>query len=188
MTSDRITRREVAVRVATIVSGVGAAATALGAPRAGWLAIPRAEEITRDHEAIHQEVAFKAPRKRVYEALVDAKIFEKVVQQSAATKSGMKLGTEPLAISREPGGVFTLYGGHISGRHVELVPEQRLVQAWRVAVWDPGFFSIARFVLQEDGSGTKLVFDHIGFPDGQGAHLAEGWKGNYWEPMAKVLA
>jgi len=30
--------------------------------------------------------------------------------------------------------------------------------------------------------------DHVGFPNGDGADLAQGWHENYWEPLAKYLA
>jgi activator of HSP90 ATPase len=145
------------------------------------------EKISRTGESIHQETAFKASRKRVYEALTDTKQFNKVTELSGAMQSGMPLGTAPTEISREVGGAFSLFGGHISGRHIELVPNQRIVQAWRVADWGPGVYSIAKFELAEQGSGTKIVFDHTGFPAGQGEHLAAGWKANYWEPLEKFL-
>jgi activator of HSP90 ATPase len=86
------------------------------------------------------------------------------------------------------GGTFSIFGGHIVGRHLELLPDERLVQAWRVPDWKPGIFSIARFQLNKQGSGTRLVFDHTGFPQGLGQHLADGWKANYWEPLQKYLA
>jgi Activator of Hsp90 ATPase homolog 1-like protein len=35
---------------------------------------------------------------------------------------------------------------------------------------------IAKFELVEQGSGTRVVFDHTGFPKGQTDHLAAGWK------------
>src|SRR6266446_9413065 len=88
------------------------------------------EEISRTAEAIHQEPVFKASRKRVYEALTDAKQFDKVIQLSGVMQS-MHLGDKPAEISREVGGAFTLFGGYITGRHIELVPNQRIVQAWR---------------------------------------------------------
>jgi uncharacterized protein YndB with AHSA1/START domain len=146
------------------------------------------EGVTHTAESIHQEPVFKASRKRVYEALTEAKQFDKVVRLGAAIESGMSLGSAPTEISNRAGGAFTLFGGHIVGRHIELVPKERIVQAWRVATWEPGVYSIARFELKEQGAGTKLVFDHIGFPASQGQHLAEGWRGNYWEPLEKYLA
>ena len=139
-------------------------------------------------EVIHQEVAFKVSRKRVYDALTDAKQFNRVVMLSAAMQSGVAPGGKPVEVSSEAGGAFSAFGGHITGRHVELVPGERMVQAWRAAGWGPGQYSIARFELVEQGSGTKLVFDHTGFPQGQAQHLAEGWKANYWEPLEKYFA
>jgi activator of HSP90 ATPase len=145
------------------------------------------EEISRTAESIHQEALFKASRKRVYEALTDAKQFDKVIQLSGAMQS-MHLGDKPTEISREVGGAFTLFGGYITGRHVELVPNERIVQAWRTGGWAPGVYSIAKFELVEQGSGTKIVFDHTGFPKGEAEVLASGWKAHYWEPLGKLLA
>ena len=38
---------------------------------------------------------------------------------------------------------------------------ERIVQLWRVVDWNPGIYAIARFELTEQGSGTKIVFEHI---------------------------
>jgi activator of HSP90 ATPase len=174
------TRRQVMAGVAVAFGGLG-----LG-PVMGWAA-PE-EEISHTAEAIHQEPVFKASRKRVYEVLTDAKQFDKVIQMSAAVKTGAVKAPNPPEISREIGGAFTLFGGYILGRQLELVPNERIVEAWRVGSWEPGIYSIARFELVEQGSGTKIVFDHTGFPKGKAEHLAEGWKINYWEPIEKLLA
>jgi activator of HSP90 ATPase len=181
--------REKVVALATrrqVITGgaVALGMLALGTDRA---LAAGAEDILHAEEAIHQEPVFKASRKRVYESLTDANQFAKVVELSAAMKGGMKLGTKAAEIGREAGGAFALFGGYISGRQVELVANERIVQAWRTGSWDPGSYSIAKFVLVESGGGTKIVFDHTGFPKGQAEHLAEGWRGNYWEPLAKVL-
>jgi activator of HSP90 ATPase len=186
MVANPFTRRDFSIRLVSLVSGLGLAGSAFG--HTGIVRAARfdgSDEVSHTCEAIHQEVIFKTDRKRVYDALTDAKQFNKVVQLSAA---GMSLGNVPTEISREEGGTFSLFGGHILGRHVELVPNERLVQAWRVSNWNPGVYSIAKFALAEQGPATKLIFDHTGFPDGQGQHLAEGWKSNYWEPLQKYLA
>jgi uncharacterized protein YndB with AHSA1/START domain len=146
------------------------------------------QEITRAMESIHQEVSFKASPERLYAALTEARQFEKVIQLSAAAQSGMIKAAGPPEISSQAGGAFTVFGGHIVGRQIELVPGVRIVQAWRTVDWEPGVFSIARFELAKQGAGTRLVFDHTGFPKGQAEHLAQGWTGNYWEPLAKFLA
>jgi activator of HSP90 ATPase len=181
-------RRDFAARAIALLSGLSAARTALGFTDSLGPAGPVAvDEVSHSAETIHQEVGFKSRPGRVYEALIDDKQFDHVVQLSEAMQSGMSLGTKPTQISREVGGAFSLFGGHIVGRHIELVPDERIVQAWRVANWSPGVYSIARFELAAQGSGAKLVFDHTGFPEGQGQHLADGWKSNYWQPLTKYL-
>ena len=173
------TRRQAIVGVAMAFGGV-----ALGSTKA-WAGAE--EEISRTAEAIHQEPVFKASQKRVYEALTDSAQFDKVIQLSGVMQS-MHLGDKPAEISREAGGAFTLFGGYITGRHVELVPNERIVQAWRTGSWDPGVYSIAKFELVEQGTGSRIVFDHTGFPKGAAEVLASGWKAHYWEPLAKLLA
>src|SRR5438477_11482923 len=98
-------------------------------PSEAWARVE--EEISHSAEAIHQEPVFKASRKRVYETLTDAKQFDKVIQLSAAVKSGMAKAPNPPEISREAGGAFALFGGYIFGRQLELVSNERIVQAWR---------------------------------------------------------
>jgi activator of HSP90 ATPase len=171
-----------------VISGSAAALGVLAIGNGRALAAAVEDGILRAEEAIHQEPVFKASRKRVYEALTDGTEFGKVVMLSAAMQSGgMKLGTKAVEIGREPGAAFTLFGGYITGRQVELVPNERIVQVWRAGSWEPGSYSIAKFVLVEQGAETKIKFDHTGFPNGQAEHLAEGWRVNYWEPLAKFL-
>ena len=126
--------------------------------------------------AIHQEIVIPASPDRVYAALTTS------AQFTEAT------GGRPAEIATTDGGAFSLFGGMILGRHIELVPGVRVVQAWRVKLWEPGVFSLVRFTLTAEGSGTKVVLDHAAFPEGQEPHLAAGWATNYWEPLAKYLA
>lgn len=164
-----------------------------GAVAAGGLVLKPADALavtddglSQTAEAIHQEPIFKATPKRVYEALTDAQQFQKMELFSVAMKS-LDVKSKPAKISTEAGGAFSLFGGYVTGRQIELVPNQRIVQVWRAGGWPSGAYSIARFELTEQGAGTKLVFDHTGFPAGTGQHLAAGWKGNYWEPLEKFL-
>ena len=136
----------------------------------------RDDGISRTAEAIHQELVFNATPERVYDTLTDQVRFSKLT------------GGLTAEISRDAGGAFSLFGARIKGRNVELVPNERIVQAWRSESWEQGLYSIARFELMPQGTGTKLVFDHTGFPKGQAEHLAIGWRANYWDPLAKFLA
>lgn len=124
---------------------------------------------------IHHEVSFQASPARVYAALMNAD------EHAAFTANGAA------EISREAGGAFSTHGGQIVGRNIEIVPEQRIVQAWRVNNWPDGVYSLICFELHSEGDGTKLVFDHWGFPEGTRDHLDAGWTTRYWEPLRKYL-
>jgi uncharacterized protein YndB with AHSA1/START domain len=124
---------------------------------------------------LHQEVEIKATRQRIYEALLDSKQF--------ATFTGM-----PAEIDRAAGGAFSIFGGLVTGRNVELVSNQRIVQAWRPADWDAGIFTLVKFDLKDWASQTKVILDHTGFPEGNFRHLDSGWYLRYWEPLRKFLA
>ncbi|HYL94642.1 MAG TPA: SRPBCC domain-containing protein [Terriglobales bacterium] len=198
MASQFLTRRDFSVRIAQALPMLAVAGTVFASEQPPSLEnttmtaegtqsvqLKETDAISNNNEAIHMEVIFAAAPKRIYEALMDSKTFDKVMAASAAAKA---MGPMTCEISREVGGAFKIYGGHIIGRHIELVPDQRIVQAWRVVDWDAGVYSIAKFDLSAQGAGTKLVFDHTGFPGPQGAHLRDGWRGNYFEPMEKVTA
>jgi activator of HSP90 ATPase len=171
-----------------VIAGVSLGISTLALRTDGAAAATVRPETSRSGEAIHQEVTFAAGPDRVYAALTDARVFQRVVLLSAAVKSGMVATTRPAEIDAVSGGAFSLFGGHISGRIVELVPNERVVQAWRPADWPAGIYSIAKFELVKEGQSTRLVFDHTAFPVGQADHLAAGWRGNYWEPLSHVLA
>jgi activator of HSP90 ATPase len=190
MLTDPLTRRDLLIAAAAIPSALGSSASAVRAADTPAAANAAAEqEISRTAVAIHQEILLSASRPRVYRTLTEARAFDRVVRLSDATTSGMvPASARPSQISPRVGGAFSLFGGHITGLQVELLRDQRIVQVWRAGSWRPGDYSIASFVLADEGSGTRLVFDHRGFPAGEAAHLAAGWHANYWEPLAKALA
>src|SRR5258705_1670045 len=110
--------------------------------------------------SIHQEIVFNASQRRIYEALTDAKQFSKFT------------GGAPAEIEHKGGGAFSCFGGMITGRNIELVPNLRIVQAWRVGNWPPGVYAIVKFELQEMGHSTNLGLDQARLPDGPDACLA----------------
>ncbi|HZR64363.1 MAG TPA: SRPBCC domain-containing protein [Terriglobales bacterium] len=169
----------------SIVTASALAIAGFSMPARSWPAVE--DGISNSSESIHQEPVFQADRKRIYEALTNARQFDHIVQLSEAMKSGA-LSSQPAEISTKVGGAFSIFGGHIVGRHLDLTPNERIVQAWRERSWEPGEYSIVSFKLVEHGPGTKIVFDHKGFPAGAAPHLAIGWRGNYWEPLEKYLA
>lgn len=144
--------------------------------------------LTRTSEAIHQEITFKASPHAVYEALGNSQQFDALTRLSDAVTLVTAADAKPTSISREVGGPFILFGGYITGRNLEMLSDERLVQSWRAGGWRAGDYSIVKFVLAANDADTNLIFDHRGFPEGEGKHLARGWYTHYWEPLAKYLA
>lgn len=170
-----------------IISGAAIALGGLALGPAKVLA-QTTEEISHSAESIHQEPVINASRKRVYDALTNTRQFNEMTKLITDMGNAINLEKSPTVISPDPGGAFSLFGGIIVGRNLDLVPGIRIVQAWRVAYWPAGIYSIVKFELVEQGATTKIVFDHAGFPKGDADSLASGWKAHYWEPLAKFLA
>jgi activator of HSP90 ATPase len=123
---------------------------------------------------LHYEFDLKATPQRVYDVLLSSKDF--------AEFTGL-----PAQIDPKAGGEFSLFGGQIVGRNIELVASQRIVQAWRPTHWDAGVYSIVKFELKPRGSGAAVVLDHSGFPAGDAGSLDEGWRQHYLDPLKKYL-
>jgi activator of HSP90 ATPase len=169
------TRRQMIAGVAIAFGSLAASSAVWGKTQEQTMKEVPSTAANRTRTALHQEIDFKASSQRIYEVLLDAKQF--------AAFTGA-----PAEIDPKAGGAFSMFGGMIVGRNVELVPNQRIVQAWRPTHWDAGIYSIARFELKAQGSESRVVLDHTGFPEGEFDHLDGGWHSHYWEPLKKFLA
>ena len=174
LTASTSTRRQVIAAAGIALGSLAARSTVWGKAQQQTMKEVPGTEANRLRSSIHQEVDFKASPERIYGALLDSKKFSGF--------TGM-----PAEIDPKAGGAFSMFGGLIVGRNVELISNQRVVQAWRPTHWDSGVYSIVRFELKAQGSETKLVLDHCGFPEGEFDHLDSGWKMRYWEPLKKSL-
>ncbi len=130
--------------------------------------------------SLHQESLIVARPQQVFEVLTSGGLF------SAATG-------QPAEITDREGDCFSLFGGRVEGRQIELVPGQRVVQAWRFgsahpSAWEPGVYSTVRFTLEPTGQGTRLVIDHSGIPAEWTEHLSQGYPSFYQDPIAKFFA
>jgi activator of HSP90 ATPase len=125
---------------------------------------------------IQQTESISAPPSAVYELLTSS-------EQFAAMSGGA-----PASIDATEGGAISLFGGMITGRNIELVPGERIVQAWRPNPWDAGVYSLVRFSIEKTDDGSNVSLEHSSFPDGEGEHLAQGWHDNYWNNMRAALA
>ncbi|MGH9744902.1 MAG: SRPBCC family protein [Candidatus Acidiferrales bacterium] len=168
------TRRQVMRGLAVALSGLAASPQIFAITQQQGMKETPATEANKTRTSLHEEILYKASPQRIYDALLDAKQF--------AAFTSM-----PADIDSKAGGAFTLFGGMIVGRIVEIVPNQRIVEAWRPTHWDPGYYSVVKFELKAQGADTTLILDHTGFPEGDYDSLSSGWKSHYIEPLKKYL-
>src|SRR5580704_11235335 len=93
-----------------------------------------------------------ATPEEVYEAWLDS-IGHSEMTGSEATTSG------------EVGAEVSAWDGYISGRNLELIPAERIVQSWRTTEFDDEIEdSIVTILLQETEDGTLLTLQHSNVP------------------------
>jgi uncharacterized protein YndB with AHSA1/START domain len=87
-------------------------------------------------------------------------------------------------MSDEVGAEVSAWDGYISGRNLELVDGERIVQSWRTSEFgDEEDDSVITVVLQETEDGTLLTLEHSNVPDEHKSYEQGGWQSNYFEPM-----
>jgi uncharacterized protein YndB with AHSA1/START domain len=108
----------------------------------------------------------------VYEAWLDADVH--------AEMTGGGATCDPVV-----GGRFMAWDGYIKGSTLELVPDLRIVQAWRTDEFpDASPDSRLEIALEPSNGGCLVTITHSGLPNGQGDAYKTGWVESYFEPMA----
>lgn len=125
-------------------------------------------------KTIKHKVRFKASPQAIYRALADSR------QRSALT--GRRAD-----ISRKVGGAFSTDNGRVTGVNVDIVPDKRLVQAWRRNDFPEGVYSMAAITLAPTASGgTELVLTHRGVPKLLIPDTETYWRQNYWDRLKQL--
>jgi activator of HSP90 ATPase len=86
-------------------------------------------------------------------------------------------------ISAVVGKKFTAWDGYISGTNIELVPYNKIVQAWRTTSFkDTDEDSNIEIVMNETNQKTELTLTHSNIPK-DGEDYKKGWEDYYFKPM-----
>jgi uncharacterized protein YndB with AHSA1/START domain len=87
------------------------------------------------------------------------------------------------------GGKFTAWDGYISGTTMELVPNKRIIQAWRTTDFpSQSHDSRLEILLLAVEGGTLITLKHSDLPEGQGQGYYQGWIDYYFTPMKKYFS
>ena len=74
------------------------------------------------------------------------------------------------------GGSFTAWNGFISGTHLELEPDRRIVQHWRTSQWPKGAEpSRLELTFEAADEGCTITLVHSDVPEDQAEGYRKGW-------------
>jgi uncharacterized protein YndB with AHSA1/START domain len=92
-------------------------------------------------------------------------------------------------MSNEVGADVSAWGGYITGRNLDLIPGERIVQSWRTSQFvEDHEDSIITVTLEDAENGTLLTLIHSNVPDDQTSYEEGGWEQHYFGPMKKYFA
>ena len=116
-----------------------------------------------------------APAQEIYEAWLDSLVHSEMTGGKAS-------------MSDETDAEVSAWDGYITGRNLELVPGERIVQSWRTTQFtDEHEDSIITVTLEEVECGTLLTLVHTNVPEGQTSYEQGGWQEHYFEPMKEYF-
>ena len=128
-------------------------------------------------KTIVQKIVFKnTTSKALYDLYMDAK------------KHSMISGG-PAEISAKEGTKYSVHGGYITGKNLQLVKNKLIVQTWRAVGWDKNDVDSTFIInLEEKGKDVVLHAIHANLPDKAAAGIDKGWHDHYWNPWKQHLA
>ncbi|KAJ2961063.1 hypothetical protein NQZ79_g3604 [Umbelopsis isabellina] len=123
---------------------------------------------------LEENVEFQTSAHELYETLLDPQ------RVNAWTRGSAK-------IEREVGGKFELFNGNVSGEIVEVVPDKKIVQKWRLKTWPESHYSEVTFTFDQSTDYTKLNLKQTGVPIGEEEMTLRNWTGYYWNSIKQTF-
>jgi activator of HSP90 ATPase len=85
------------------------------------------------------------------------------------------------------GGQFTLFGGNITGKFIEIETDKKIVQKWRFKDWPSEHYSTVTIELVQEVDCTRLNLTQLGVPDSDYDRTNEGWHRYYWDSIKSTF-
>jgi activator of HSP90 ATPase len=83
----------------------------------------------------------------------------------------------PAQMSTEPGSDFSLWEGDITGRNIEFVQDEKVVQEWYFG--EQTEKSIVTITIVPESENSVVTVEHSNIPDEDFNDIAEGWREYY---------
>jgi len=90
---------------------------------------------------------------------------------------------EPVVMSTEPGSLFEIWDGAITGENLEFVQDKLIVQKWFFGEEED---SIVTIKLHADKNGTQVELHQTNIPDNAYENMVEGWNVDYFGNLRQL--
>jgi activator of HSP90 ATPase len=121
---------------------------------------------------IKQTYEMNATPEKVFEALVNPDIIQ--IWSGDEAKMGPDTGDS-----------FTLWGGQMFGKNLEVIKNKKLVQEWNYDQWDAP--STVTFTIKTKGKKTIVELLHEDVPEKSLKSISEGWDQYYLGAMKEMF-
>lgn len=92
---------------------------------------------------------------------------------------------EPVEMGLEPGSVFSLWGGSISGINLEIEENKKIVQQWFFDEEDEK--SIVTIKIHPHKKGASVELKHTNIPDEAYGNISVGWDEDYFGALSELF-
>ena len=114
---------------------------------------------------------------------------DQVYRAFLSSKEHSEITGAKATCSARVGAEFSAWDGYISGKNVELVQGEKIVQEWKTSEWPDGYSpSKLQLSLKKVDSGTELTLVQSNVPASQAKDYEKGWHDLYWNPMKNYFA
>ncbi|KAL9538279.1 hypothetical protein MBANPS3_011048 [Mucor bainieri] len=151
-----------AVAHATTANSTTATSTSAPAPNA----TPKKVNTT----SLSDREEFQTSAHELYETLTDAQ------RASIWTRGHVKL-------TQQVGSTYEFFNGNVTGEILELIPDKKIVQTWRLRSWPAGHFSKVTLELEQGSDSVTLKISQTGIPVGEEEIVQKNWSGYYWRAI-----
>ncbi|XP_065561176.1 activator of 90 kDa heat shock protein ATPase homolog 1-like [Artemia franciscana] len=93
----------------------------------------------------------------------------------------------PIKMDVEKGGKFSFFNGFVCGSFVDIVPNEKLVQKWRLKSWPDEHYSTVTFTFKDKGDSADLIVHQTGVPTSNLEETKQGWHRYYWESIRQTF-
>ncbi|KAI5961881.1 AHA1 [Candida pseudojiufengensis] len=118
---------------------------------------------------LHLEPSFNTTAEQIYITLLDES------RIAAWTRSYPIIEKFP----PKEGSTYKFFGGAVSGKFLKLVPNEQIIESWRLEDWKQGHYAELNLKLVQSSGETKLVVKFSGIPIGEEERVRDNFEDMY---------